>query len=111
MWRTGANEATTFTSSQDIQIDGQLLPAGTYTLWTIPKDTQWAVLFNSKAYSWGLNFDGTSPHDPTADVVTAEVPVQNPSTPVEQFTIRFAESPLSMILEWDDAQVRVPINP
>lgn len=111
VWRTGANEATVFTTSQDVQINGQSLPAGTYTLWTIPNKTQWTVLFNSKEYPWGLNFDGTSPHDPTADVVSAEVPVKHPPAPIEQFTVRFTESPLAMVLEWDDAQVSVPINP
>ena len=110
VWRTGANEATLFTTSQDIRIDDQSLPAGTYTLWTVPDEHQWKVLFNKKEYPWGLNFDGTSPHDPTADVVAAEAPVKQPATPVEQFTIRFTESPLAMVLEWDDAQVSVPIE-
>ena len=110
VWRTGANEATVFTTSQDVRIDGQTLPAGTYTLWTIPREQRWQVLFNEKEYPWGLNFDGTSPRDPTADVVSAEVPVQSPSAPVEQFTIRFTESPLAMVLEWDDTQVSVPIE-
>jgi hypothetical protein len=110
VWRTGANEATVFTTSQDLRIDGQPLPAGTYTLWTIPTTRQWTVLFNEKSYDWGLNFDGTSPHDPAADVVSVDVPVQAPTTPIEQFTIRFTQSPLAMALEWDDAQVSVPMQ-
>ena len=110
VWRTGANEATIFTTSQDIRIADQLLPAGTYTLWTVPNEQQWKVLFNEKEYSWGLNFDGTSPHDPTADVVSVEVPVQQTTAPVEQFTIHFTESPLAMVLAWDDTQVSVPID-
>lgn len=111
VWRTGANEATVFTTSQDLRIDGQPLPAGTYTLWTIPTARQWTVLFNENSYDWGLNFDGTSPRDPAADVVSVEVPVQAPATLVEQFTIRFTQSPLAMVLEWDDAQVSVPMQP
>ncbi len=110
VWRTGANEATVFTTSQDLRIDGQPLPAGTYSLWTIPTARQWTVLFNEKSYDWGLNFNGTSPHDPAADVVSVNVPVQAPTNPVEQFTIRFTKSPLAMVLEWDDAQVSVPIQ-
>ena len=111
VWRTGANEATVFTTSQDLRIDGQLLPAGTYTLWTVPTARQWAVLFNDQQYDWGLNFDGTSPHDPDADVVSVDVPVQAPAAPVEQFTIRFVNNPLAMVLEWDDAQISVPMQP
>ena len=110
VWRTGANEATVFTTSQDLRIDDQPLPAGTYTLWTVPDERQWQVLFNEKQYPWGANTDGTSPHDPSADVVAVEVPVKKPATPVEQFTIRFTESPLAMVLEWDDAQISVPIE-
>lgn len=110
VWRTGENEATVFTTSHDLRIDGQSLPAGTYTLWTIPTARQWTVLFNEKSYDWGLNFDGSSPYDSTADVVSVDVPVQAPATPVEQFTIRFTEAPLALVLEWDDAQVSVPIQ-
>ena len=110
VWRTGANEATVFTTSQALRIDGQPLPTGTYTLWTIPTARQWTVLFNEKGYDWGLNFDGTSPHDPSADVVSVDVPVQAPAAPVEQFTIRFVDNPLAMVLEWDDARVSVPIQ-
>ena len=110
VWRTGANEATVFATSQDLRIDDQPLPAGTYTLWTVPDENQWTVLFNENEYDWGVNFDGSSPLDPTANIVSAEVPVQATSSPVEQFTIRFAESPLAMVLEWDSTQVSVPIN-
>ena len=48
VWRTGANEATTFTTNKDLLIDGQTLPAGEYTLWTIPGEKSWQIIFNSK---------------------------------------------------------------
>src|SRR6056297_2810384 len=44
VWRTGANEATTFFTSKDILVDGSLLPAGEYTLWTIPMESSWKVI-------------------------------------------------------------------
>ena len=56
VWRTGANEASTFTTNKDLSIDGQTLAAGTYSLWTIPDREQWQVIFNSKMYPWGVNF-------------------------------------------------------
>ena len=110
VWRTGANEATVFATSQNLRIDGQSLPAGTYTLWTVPGERQWKVLFNEKEYPWGANSDGTSPHDPEADVAAATVPTKTLNNPVEQFTVRFVESPLAMVLEWDDTQVQVPVE-
>jgi hypothetical protein len=53
VWRTGANEATTITLSQAVTIDGKPLPAGTYSIHTIPGKTSWAVIFNKAAEQWG----------------------------------------------------------
>jgi hypothetical protein len=54
VYRAGANEATQFTTSNDIMVEGQLLPAGTYGFFVIPKETgQWTVIFNKKAKQWG----------------------------------------------------------
>jgi len=47
VWRTGANEATTFESNKDINFDGQTLRAGKYSVWTIPRETTWTIIFNS----------------------------------------------------------------
>jgi len=56
IWRTGANEATTFAVTDDVEINGQKLPAGTYSLHTIPGKTEWTVIFNSNAGQWGSFF-------------------------------------------------------
>ena len=53
VWRTGANEATTFETSKDIKVEGQSLPKGTYGLFTIPGETEWTIIFNKKADQWG----------------------------------------------------------
>ena len=53
VWRTGANEATTFTVTDDVMINGQKLPAGTYSLHTIPGRDEWTIIFNSDAGQWG----------------------------------------------------------
>src|SRR5262245_21834662 len=53
VWRTGANEATTISFTKDVTIDGKALPAGTYSLHTIPGKTTWTVIFNKKAEQWG----------------------------------------------------------
>lgn len=53
VWRTGANEATTIKFSDDVMIDGQKLPKGTYSLHTIPGRDEWTIIFNSVADQWG----------------------------------------------------------
>ncbi len=53
VWRTGANEATTFETSKAIKIDGATLPAGKYSLFTIPGETEWTVIFNKTWDQWG----------------------------------------------------------
>jgi hypothetical protein len=53
VWRTGANEATTISFSQDVMIDGQALPAGKYALFTIPTEDNFTFIFNKEAEQWG----------------------------------------------------------
>ena len=53
VWRTGANEATAITFSTDVKVNGQPLPAGTYSLHTIPTKDMWTVIFNKKVDQWG----------------------------------------------------------
>lgn len=110
VWRTGANEATTFSTSKDIKVGGLPLAAGTYTLWTIPQATSWTVIFNNKMYPWGVNYDGESQHDPAGDVAKVEVPVQALTAPVEQFTIAVEGTPAALTLTWDMTQVSVPLE-
>ncbi len=53
VWRTGANEATTFSVNKDVTIEGKSLPAGKYALFTIPEEKEWTVIFNKKPDQWG----------------------------------------------------------
>ncbi|HEX5884429.1 MAG TPA: DUF2911 domain-containing protein, partial [Pyrinomonadaceae bacterium] len=58
MWRTGANEATMFVVTDDVLINGQKLPAGSYSLHTIPAKDEWTIVFNGTANQWGsFNYD------------------------------------------------------
>jgi hypothetical protein len=58
VWRSGANEATTFTVTDDVLINGQKLPAGSYSLHTIPGKDEWTIIFNGVADQWGsFNYD------------------------------------------------------
>lgn len=112
VWRTGANEATTFSTSKDIYVDGSLLPAGTYTLWTIPMENSWKLIFNSEMYPWGITADGVPSRLPEYDALVIEAPVRKLKEPVEQFTILFNEKQgfIDLNLAWDKTLVRVPIK-
>lgn len=112
VWRTGANEATTFRTNRDLLVDGSLLPAGIYTLWTIPMEESWKVIFNSEMYPWGITLDKVPSRLPEYDVLVIEVPVNRLNNTVEQFTIRFEEFHdfIHMILAWDRTAVSVPMK-
>jgi Protein of unknown function (DUF2911) len=109
VWRTGANEATTFTSNKDLTIGGKVLPAGKYTLWTIPEKDSWTVIFNNKQYMWGVNQNGAS-READGDVINVVVPVQKMENSMEQFDISIVDKPmLSLVLAWDKTKVSVPM--
>ncbi|MBT8295158.1 MAG: DUF2911 domain-containing protein [Gramella sp.] len=112
VWRTGANEATTFETNKDILVDGSLLKAGKYTLWTIPMKNSWKVMFNSQMYPWGINMDKEAYRDPRFDTLVLERPVEETSKSLEQFTIIFEDSGefVNMILAWDQTRVSIPLK-
>lgn len=111
VWRTGANEATTFTTNKDLRFGNQTLPAGAYTLWTIPGPEEWTIIFNNKQYGWGVGFDGKASRDPEADVLQVKAPVTPLNQTVEQFTISFDEGmEKALVLAWDRTRVRAPFR-
>jgi hypothetical protein len=94
VWRTGANEATTFTVSKDVKIEGQTLAAGTYGLFTIPGATEWTIIFNKTAKQWGAY-----EYKAADDVLRVKVKPKTVATPVEQFTI-MADKSGKVTLAW-----------
>lgn len=114
VWRTGANEATTFTSASDIMIIDKKLPAGTYSLWTKPKKESWTVIFNKEIPDWGvtiLSGGKETTRNAEQDVLQVEVPVNNMLRPAEFFTIGFEEKEqLHLSIFWDKTKVNIPIN-
>ncbi len=113
VWRTGANEATTFETNKDIMVDGSLLKAGKYTLWTIPMENSWKVIFNKNMYPWGIDLDEKAYRDPAFDALILEVSTKDLKKTLEQFTIDFkAENEfINLNLAWDATLVSVPIKP
>ncbi|GGH46153.1 hypothetical protein GCM10011364_20110 [Mangrovimonas yunxiaonensis] len=112
VWRTGANEATTFETNKPLKVHTDSLPAGKYTLWTIPSDSSWHVMFNAKQYPWGVDMEMNPMRDPKFDMIDIEVPVEELNTVVEQFTIGFdnALDDLSLTMAWDNVKIAVPLT-
>ena len=82
VWRTGANEATTFTVNKPVKINGQALAAGSYALFTIPGPTEWTVIFNKTAKQWGA-----FKYQDKDDALRLQVKPKTVAAPVEEFTI------------------------
>jgi len=112
VWRTGANEATTFTTNHDLRIMGFLVPKGEYTLWTVPRDSSWKVMFNTKEYPWGVDKDMRPMWDPNYDLLELDIPVEKLDSVVEQFTIGFDNTTdnLKLTMVWDRTKITVPLT-
>lgn len=113
-WRTGANEPTVFRTSKALKIGDKVLPAGEYSLWTVPNEQSWSVVFNSTIPKWGIDVmnNGQAAREPSTDVVVIDVPVMNTPKEFEQFTISIENSDdmMELVLAWDRTLVSVPLE-
>ena len=98
VWRTGANEATTFTVSKAVKINGQPLAAGSYALFTIPGPQEWTIIFNKTAKQWGA-----FKYQDKDDALRVKVKPHALAAPVEQFTIEAANSG-KVALRWEKTE-------
>ena len=108
VWRTGANGATTLTFGDEVTIGGKKIPAGKYGLLSIPDKSSWTFIITKQ-------LDVTSPaaYKESEDVVRVKATPSALSTPVETFTIQFADiKPNSCNLEilWEKTSVKLPIQ-
>lgn len=109
VWRTGANEATEVTITNDIFVNSTNLKAGTYSLFTIPNKEKWAIIFNSDVGLWG-----SYNYNQKMDVLRFDVPVKfiSDNAVYESFTIRIDQKTdtAELFLLWDRTQVSFPIQ-
>ncbi|MCE7057372.1 DUF2911 domain-containing protein [Algoriphagus sp. AGSA1] len=94
VWRAGANEATTFTTTKDIMVEGKTLPAGTYSFFVIPGETSSTLIFNKVAKQWGA-FD----YDSKEDALRVSVPSQQTSSLEERLV--YEVKPDSFEIRWE----------
>ena len=109
VWRTGANEATELTTTKDILIAGQQLAAGTYTLFSIPReDQEWTIILNSQLGQWGA-FD----YPESKDVLRVDVPSMDKQATTEAFTIQFGElvqDSTNIVMQWGQKMIKIPVE-
>ncbi len=106
-WRTGANEATTFDTTTAVEIAGTTIPAGHYTLFTLPAQGTWKLIISKKTGEWGIPYPGAQNDLARLDMKTQALPSN-----VENFTISFQKAdPKSCVmnLDWEKTRAYVDI--
>jgi hypothetical protein len=107
VWRTGANAATQFTTSVPIKLAGMQVPAGTYTLWTVPHTGSVDLIVNRQTGQWGTEYNGS------LNVGTVRITSQVLSTPIEAFTISIVPVDThhgTLTMEWGFFRWTAPIE-
>jgi hypothetical protein len=106
VWRTGANESTTFVTSADITVGGTAVPAGNYTIFTIPNKDKWVLIISKKTGEWGTNYPGQS-----NDLARIDMKVSTLPSPVENFTISFDKTGNggTLNMDWETTRASVAI--
>lgn len=105
VWRTGANESTTISFSDDVMVEGEELAAGTYSLYTIPGEDEWTIIFNTKI-SWGTEYDEGQ------DVLRVQTEPES-AEETEQLMFYFedvSETSGTAVVRWDDVKVPFTIE-
>ena len=106
VWRTGANEATTFVTTAGLSVEGTDVPAGSYTLFTLPTPDKWSLIISKVTGEWGIPYK-----EEYRSQELARVPMQvsKTSAPVENFTISFDQSGggCTLQLSWENTQASI----
>src|ERR1022692_4329955 len=106
IWRTGANEATKLVTDANLTVGGKSLPAGSYTIFTIPRADKWTLIINKKTAEWGIPYKYEADELARVDMQASKTP-----TPVENFTIAFdpAGGKCTLRMEWENTRASVDI--
>ncbi len=107
VWRTGANEATTFVTSADVVVGGKTVPAGSYTVFTVPNADKWTLIINKKTGEWGIPYKYESDELARVDMKISQLP-----SPLENFTISYEKSAngCTMHIDWETTRASVDIS-
>jgi|SRR5579862_6676723 len=105
VWRTGANEATTFVTDSDLSVAGKEIPAGSYTLFTLPSADKWTLIISKKTGEPG------TPYPEGEDLLRVDMKLSQTETPVENFTIAYhkKDAVCSLVVSWERTQATVDL--
>ncbi|WP_276363432.1 DUF2911 domain-containing protein [Daejeonella sp. H1SJ63] len=103
VWRTGANEATVFETSKDVTIEGRKLAAGKYSLYTIPGDKEWVIIFNKTWKQWGTVYKEAE------DALRVNVKPGKASAFTEKMTFEIVKNG-KVSLAWADTQIEFRVR-
>ena len=112
IWRTGANQPTMIHTTGPVTLAGLKLPAGTYSLYTVPGKAEWEIVVNRSITQWGEESNYTEDVK-KQELGRAKVKPESLSAPVEQFTIRTepgSGDAKALLLEWEKTRVRIPVG-
>ncbi len=107
VWRTGANPATTLKTAANLKIGSAEVPAGTYTLYTLPSADQWKLIINKQTGQWGTEY-----HE-DRDLARVDMEKKALSTPQEQMSISFENThgnSTELHVKWETTDVWVPVT-
>jgi len=107
VWRTGANEATTFVTTAALTAGSVSVPAGSYTIFTVPNQDKWTLIINKKTGEWGI------PYKYEADELgRADMKASATSSPVENFTISFHQmgNGCTLNMSWEKTQASIELK-
>ncbi len=107
VWRAGANEATTFVTTGDINVGGKTVSGGKYTIFAIPGEDKWTLVISKKTGEWGTAYPG-----PDNDLARIDMKVSKTSAPVENFTMAFDQkgSSCTLRMEWENTSASADIK-
>jgi hypothetical protein len=107
VWRAGANESTTFVTTADVAVGGTAVPAGSYTIFTIPNKDKWSLIISKKTGEWGTAYPG-----PSNDLARVDMKVSTLPAPVENFTISLDKSANggTLNIDWETTRASVAIT-
>lgn len=108
VWRAGANEATVFETNKDIKVEGKTLPAGKYSLYAIPGEKEWTIVFNKQTGQWGVKRGGVTSRDPAQDALSVQVKPKKASAFAERLVYEVNNN--GFLLRWENTEVPVSIK-
>lgn len=106
VWRTGANEATALVTPMDLTVGGTSVPAGSYTIFTIPSKDKWTLIISKKTGEWGTDYPGQA-----NDLARVDMKVSSLPASVENFTISFEKTGngANLNIDWETTRASVAV--